>query len=601
MNNLKVSAWGSGAPIAQMEYDPIGRQPSIRKPRQKRTRQIIWDWWIYEILSLLVCCTAMIALVIVLRRYDGKPLGSWPWGINPNALVSAFATVIKMMAMVPVADCLGQLKWIWFSKKKFRALTDFEVFDSASRGVRGSIWLLVRLRFIRIASLGAFITIISVAADPLAQQAITTPHREVAVPGTAAVLRADNYSMPVGGLTDGDDYRVPPNTLVGAAYIGLYTPIGQTVPFPDPICTTGNCTFQPYSSLGICTDTKRIPNDVVRSTCEECMRQQDWESQCHGMCRSIPTNFVRMTVLKNGVLSHYSTIDDPALMTESESIAFPEYGWPLANIFITYKNDITQEERNSSQPSANKTTFETIFYYCAQEFQTSVVNGNVSTNLTRSSVVMLKEDPEDDGTAPELLIRPADKPDAKPFVVDPDVAFTTGRALFKIFQGRVGRAGVTQSETETARVLSLIVDQTSDTRLTKPNDYDALPGIMQNVATSMTNDMKLHPGNGTRPIFHEGTTWATETYIRVDWPWLSLLIATVPLSMLLLALTMMSSLRTQTQVWKTSSYPVLQALDETVKQDLGDLNNLLDAEARSDEIHVRLKKERGNWSLAQRN
>lgn len=147
MNNLKVSAWGSGAPIAQMEYDPIGRQPSIRKPRQKRTRQIIWDWWIYEILSLLVCCTAMIALVIVLRRYDGKPLGSWPWGINPNALVSAFATVIKMMAMVPVADCLGQLKWIWFSKKKFRALTDFEVFDSASRGVRGSIWLLVRLRF----------------------------------------------------------------------------------------------------------------------------------------------------------------------------------------------------------------------------------------------------------------------------------------------------------------------------------------------------------------------------------------------------------------------------------------------------------------------
>ena len=155
MSTNKTPAWIShSVPQTQFDYNPVGVNQDDRPtlgPRKvtapRRVSHALWKWWILEIVCVLIGTAALIALIIVLRRYDGKPVKLWPWSITPNSLVAVFTTLIKVMAMLPVADCIGQLKWVWFTRGKGRPLADMETFDSASRGILGSISLLWRLRF----------------------------------------------------------------------------------------------------------------------------------------------------------------------------------------------------------------------------------------------------------------------------------------------------------------------------------------------------------------------------------------------------------------------------------------------------------------------
>ncbi|KAF2180377.1 hypothetical protein K469DRAFT_592389, partial [Zopfia rhizophila CBS 207.26] len=171
------SGWGTAThvPVPQSDdYEPFQFQDS-QLPKRESEKGRFWsrvgELWLLEISCLVLSVAALAALIVILRKYEGRRIEEWPWSITPNSVLAVFSTIIKAMALLPVADCLGQLKWTWFARGKSEPLSDFERFDSASRGIIGSLGLLVRLRFIRhIASLGAFITIIAIAVDPLTQQ-----------------------------------------------------------------------------------------------------------------------------------------------------------------------------------------------------------------------------------------------------------------------------------------------------------------------------------------------------------------------------------------------------------------------------------------------
>lgn len=124
------------------------------------------DWWIYEILSLVISAGALIATIVLLSNLDKKPQPSWTTGgrycaevglpgsgdtvcralgISLNSVVAWLGTIARVGLLVPLSNSLGQLKWSWFSGED-RSLADFEAFDLASRGVNGSIKLIWRLR-----------------------------------------------------------------------------------------------------------------------------------------------------------------------------------------------------------------------------------------------------------------------------------------------------------------------------------------------------------------------------------------------------------------------------------------------------------------------
>lgn len=95
-----------------------------------------------------------------------------------------------MGMMKPVVECISQLKWIWFFRKE--KLMDFGLFNDASRGPTGSLYLLGKLRGLHLISLGAIITVISIAFGPFSQQVVSYPPRLQPV-GNATVPSVVGY------------------------------------------------------------------------------------------------------------------------------------------------------------------------------------------------------------------------------------------------------------------------------------------------------------------------------------------------------------------------------------------------------------------------
>lgn len=106
-----------------------------------RVSRISMDSWAWEFACWLLSIACLIAIIIILRVYDGEALPQWDLGITLNAMVSVFASIAKAALLFPVTECISQLKWVWFATES-RKLQDFEMFDNASKGLWGSILLL---------------------------------------------------------------------------------------------------------------------------------------------------------------------------------------------------------------------------------------------------------------------------------------------------------------------------------------------------------------------------------------------------------------------------------------------------------------------------
>lgn len=139
-----------------------------------------FGWW-WEAGGLLLASICMSLIIAILSYMDQKPLIDWKLPIQPNSLVAVFSTIAKSALLVPIADCLGQLKWVYFESVNARNLSQIQVFDEASRGPWGAFVFLSKLRRRSIpllASLAAITTILLLAFEPFAQQVIEYPSRD---------------------------------------------------------------------------------------------------------------------------------------------------------------------------------------------------------------------------------------------------------------------------------------------------------------------------------------------------------------------------------------------------------------------------------------
>ena len=124
-------------PLQDPHLHPKAR--TLRKRSRLATfyRNWVQDWWLPELLSALVGIVVIVALCVVLKKYDGKetPGGTVVTGVNItlNTLVSILSTIGKAALLLPVSECISQSKWRWYHKGH-RSLGDLDTFDKASRG-----------------------------------------------------------------------------------------------------------------------------------------------------------------------------------------------------------------------------------------------------------------------------------------------------------------------------------------------------------------------------------------------------------------------------------------------------------------------------------
>ncbi|KAK3064891.1 hypothetical protein LTS18_002966 [Coniosporium uncinatum] len=152
---------------------------SVESSTQIPITSLLSSWW-FEFASWYLSALCLAAVLVILVKYDHKPVPFLPFGITINAIISVLSGVVKSALLVPIAEAIGQLKWNWF-RGTSRDLADFEVIDEASRGPWGSLVLLLRTRLRSMACLGAAITVLIIALDPFFQQIVIISTRVVAL------------------------------------------------------------------------------------------------------------------------------------------------------------------------------------------------------------------------------------------------------------------------------------------------------------------------------------------------------------------------------------------------------------------------------------
>ena len=109
---------------------------------KSRYERLFTDWWLWEILAVLLSFGNFSALVIVLIVYDGRAVSALPKRISLNAIVSILGTISRTSLMFSITATPCQYKWLLFSGRT-RQLKDLQLYDDASRGPLGSSALLI--------------------------------------------------------------------------------------------------------------------------------------------------------------------------------------------------------------------------------------------------------------------------------------------------------------------------------------------------------------------------------------------------------------------------------------------------------------------------
>lgn len=130
-------------------YQPLGR--SRATPFYAKH---VKNGWLVELLFVLLGIVALIALCVLLKRYDGKAAprvnAVGDVNITLNTIVSILSTISRAALLLSVSEGISQSKWAWFLDRQ-KPLEDLDVFDKASRGAWGGLKLLwrVNVRFVQ--------------------------------------------------------------------------------------------------------------------------------------------------------------------------------------------------------------------------------------------------------------------------------------------------------------------------------------------------------------------------------------------------------------------------------------------------------------------
>lgn len=123
------------------QYPQPGPALPPRPAKPEGLQDVVNSWWLLELFAWVTSAVALVVLIVTLFLADDRPLPHWPMRITLNSFVSILGTIMKAAMVVPIAEGISQLKWLWF--KKAGVLKDIQTFDEASRGMWGSLKLLL--------------------------------------------------------------------------------------------------------------------------------------------------------------------------------------------------------------------------------------------------------------------------------------------------------------------------------------------------------------------------------------------------------------------------------------------------------------------------
>lgn len=198
------------------------------------------------------------------------------------------------------------------------------------------------------------------------------------------VPRVTTFSAPEQFFLDDTDrtYRRSLNLKHHIAS-GAYTPSDETIP-ADPIeCTTGNCDFPDFVTLGICSDVSDITSHLNTSRPPD----RDWGLwglpglfQNNSWSASLPGGL-------NLTIPTIYSLNFWFLRSSTPSLAFAHLqNQSLVNLFMIYSN---LHDIDSPNPSVSFQAVELVWYWCTKSYRVAVQSGQPRwKELSRSTKVL---------------------------------------------------------------------------------------------------------------------------------------------------------------------------------------------------------------------
>ncbi|KAF6825718.1 hypothetical protein CMUS01_09721 [Colletotrichum musicola] len=367
--------------------------------------KLIWRIWALELASLVLSLLFFAIIVVVLHRFNGRDLPTWPLKITLNSFLSLFTTLTKAAMLVPVCAAISHLQWVWF-RGSGKSLYDFYLIDQASRGAWGSVVLLWRFRLQHLVACGAFLVAISALTSPMTQLAIDYAVRNDST-ATAVTQIAWDIRYPRDKLETHTNNAIYTATYLDSTGFRLPLPYEKFTARDAIDCPTANCTFSRYQSLGVCMKMADITSHLQVDEIE----LPEGVERLPTLETPVPNYPVYNVSLPGGYeFTHqsYMTLFTDALMG-NDTFAFrddPMLDARVVSVVVINTVPLIRNETRSrispemelgeiidDTEGLEHQATEILFHLCVQSLQTEIVNGIETTKVVESSTEFQSSSP----------------------------------------------------------------------------------------------------------------------------------------------------------------------------------------------------------------
>lgn len=390
------------------------------------------------------------------------------------------------------------------------------------------------------------------------------------------------------GLLTGPEFN-----MKAAIYDGLFKP--KEVTDYVPTCDTGNCTFPVFDSLAVCSKCLDISQDVTHFNPPSnpsnltgtqnvtynlpAGAQVEFSVLFQGQQLAMGPEIVITSVLPPGYTKQVLGLENPLLSLAI--LQFPE---------------VKQLIQDGNYYNTIPTTHQCAVYFCVNTYQVTVENNIPNTTVVSSwtsnngtpTVGGALQPGGMDGTQDGVLQLPDND------VGENNNTYTIAAGTLANLQAWLNVTVVGSMNTSFSQVEGGVTWANDELVVMNcTTDWDFLMGKLALAMTTYIRDPSQSPNTAN---FVYGIASSIETYVHVQWQWITLPTALVGMSILFLGGTMMRNESKHALAWKSSSLALLFHGLEGVRKNTGEGMDEMRAVARKTRV-VLTQSYNGEWKL----
>ena len=533
------------------------------------------DTWTWESLALVFSGSCFVVIIALLLNYDDRVFPELPQGITLNAIVSLLANGSKAALLTAVGASFAQYKWLQLDgARKQRSLGELQALDDASRGPWGAMMLALRANTSVTLIIGIVVTIAALAFEAFVQQTISYRSEVIYRRSEAALMPVATTYVLDTRLSSTDQDLEFTETVLQQSFLGQ----DVTLPKAVPTCNSGNCTWEPYAVLGLCSHCVDITDHA----------KDDLLCDSDGVCKQYAIDG----------LDPYISFDPSDLLYLSSWVGV-RINSKLSNWTARTDSKIADplfamESIKYSQRGVPSQAFECSMTFCARTRRASSINGRllveeIDIQYPIPDPTLLAPERAGDDWAVDFSPTTLKASNVKSrFKVDNSTASNLRFLLTDSYLAAYQTADTYYSsvlfDNEVSidySAVNLLFNTTKDLPMLMDRSALAFTDFMQNLSTSTV----------------EGNAGILRTRVRVRWPWIAYPAAIMALGVMFLTSTVFTTRASKMMIWKTSVIAMLYHGLDVVPSDAGQLQEISQMDEHAEGIKARLGKTNDGWKI----